>query len=282
MYVRWGRWCSWLRHCATSQKVAGSIPSGVIGIIHWHNPSSRTVAWGSTQPLTEMSTRNAAGGWKWPMHRADNLTTFMCRLSWYLQVSNSWNPQVLSRPVQASLYMYVCQVALLLWLACYMDLLGYVNVMIIIVSVNKYNKIGAYNTRARKSDFLILWLCIKTVPSRPILLCCLSYEHFILVPGGSIAQDGDKPCKTNACVFEAPEDMDSMHNYEQVNFFGFCILFEHTVMLCSVWLYAWIMFLVCVGMWYILKCNGRRKACFLLFQKLFEVNGPIFMTVLKG
>jgi hypothetical protein len=41
--------------------------------------------------------------------------------------------------------------------------------------------------------------------------------HFIPVPGGSIAQDGDKPCKTNACVFEAPEDMDSMHNYEQVN-----------------------------------------------------------------
>lgn len=40
---------------------------------------------------------------------------------------------------------------------------------------------------------------------------------FVLVPGGSIAQDGDKPCKTNACVFEAPEDMDSMHNYEQVS-----------------------------------------------------------------
>ena len=25
-------WCSWLRQCATSQKVAGSIPDGVIGI----------------------------------------------------------------------------------------------------------------------------------------------------------------------------------------------------------------------------------------------------------
>ena len=32
---RWGpRWRSWLRHCATSQKVAGSIPDGVIGILH--------------------------------------------------------------------------------------------------------------------------------------------------------------------------------------------------------------------------------------------------------
>ena len=28
------RWRSWLRHCATSQKVAGSIPDGVIGIFH--------------------------------------------------------------------------------------------------------------------------------------------------------------------------------------------------------------------------------------------------------
>ena len=27
-------WRSWLRHCATNQKVAGSIPDGVIGIFH--------------------------------------------------------------------------------------------------------------------------------------------------------------------------------------------------------------------------------------------------------
>jgi hypothetical protein len=26
------RWRSWLRHCATSRKVAGSIPDGVTGI----------------------------------------------------------------------------------------------------------------------------------------------------------------------------------------------------------------------------------------------------------
>ena len=31
----WGtRWRSWLRHCATSQKVVGSIPDGVIGIFY--------------------------------------------------------------------------------------------------------------------------------------------------------------------------------------------------------------------------------------------------------
>ena len=28
------RWSSWLRHCATSRKVVGSIPDGVIGIFH--------------------------------------------------------------------------------------------------------------------------------------------------------------------------------------------------------------------------------------------------------
>jgi hypothetical protein len=28
------RWRSWLRYCATSRKVAGSIPNGVTGIFH--------------------------------------------------------------------------------------------------------------------------------------------------------------------------------------------------------------------------------------------------------
>ena len=33
-YKQYGctRWCSWLRHCATNQKVAGSIPDSIIGI----------------------------------------------------------------------------------------------------------------------------------------------------------------------------------------------------------------------------------------------------------
>ena len=36
-----------MRHCDTSRKVAGSIPDGVTGIFHWHNPSVRTMALGS-------------------------------------------------------------------------------------------------------------------------------------------------------------------------------------------------------------------------------------------
>ena len=45
-----------------NRKVAGSIPNGVISIFHWHNPSGRTMALGSTQPLTQMSTRNGGKG----------------------------------------------------------------------------------------------------------------------------------------------------------------------------------------------------------------------------
>jgi hypothetical protein len=44
----------WLRCCATNQKVAGSIPDVVIGICHWHKPSDRTMALGSTQTLTAL------------------------------------------------------------------------------------------------------------------------------------------------------------------------------------------------------------------------------------
>jgi hypothetical protein len=53
---------SWLRHCATNRQVAGSIHDGVGGFFHWHTPVGRTMAPGSTQPLTEMSTRNISWG----------------------------------------------------------------------------------------------------------------------------------------------------------------------------------------------------------------------------
>jgi hypothetical protein len=49
---------------AVGLKAAGSIPNSVIGMFHWHNPSSRTRALGSTQPLTEMITRNISWGVK--------------------------------------------------------------------------------------------------------------------------------------------------------------------------------------------------------------------------
>jgi hypothetical protein len=47
---------------ALRYKPIGSIPDGVIGIFHSHNPSGHTMALGSTQPLTEMSTRIISWG----------------------------------------------------------------------------------------------------------------------------------------------------------------------------------------------------------------------------
>jgi hypothetical protein len=63
-----------MRQHATSRKVAGSIPHDVTGFSNWPNPSSRTMAMGSTQTLTEMSTRNLCGGKGRPARKADNLT----------------------------------------------------------------------------------------------------------------------------------------------------------------------------------------------------------------
>jgi hypothetical protein len=51
----------WLRQCATNRKFARSIPDGV-GIFYSHNLFGRTMVLGSTQPLTEMSTRNISRG----------------------------------------------------------------------------------------------------------------------------------------------------------------------------------------------------------------------------
>jgi hypothetical protein len=50
---------------------------------HWNffidiNPSDRTMALGSTQPLTEMSTGSITWGYIWPVRKADNLTTILC------------------------------------------------------------------------------------------------------------------------------------------------------------------------------------------------------------
>ena len=62
--VTWGTAVAqWLRRCATNRKVAGSISAGVIGIFHWYkNPSDRTMALGSAQPITEMNTRSISWG----------------------------------------------------------------------------------------------------------------------------------------------------------------------------------------------------------------------------
>jgi hypothetical protein len=64
-YKGWGmRWHSWFKHFSTSLKIAGLIPDGATAIFHWHNPSDCTMAQGSTQTLTAMSTGIFPGGVK--------------------------------------------------------------------------------------------------------------------------------------------------------------------------------------------------------------------------
>lgn len=40
----------------------------------------------------------------------------------------------------------------------------------------------------------------------------------LLIPGGSIAQDGDKQVRTKVCVFTQAGDIESMRKFDQVNF----------------------------------------------------------------
>jgi hypothetical protein len=65
------------------------------------------MALGSTQTLTEMSTRNIPGGEGRPVRKADNLTT-ICELIIYKNVgaSTSHSPMGLHGPLQGYLYLY--------------------------------------------------------------------------------------------------------------------------------------------------------------------------------
>jgi hypothetical protein len=78
-------------HYAKSRNVEGSIPDEVIGFFNWRNPSSRTMASGSTQPLTEMGTRNLPGGKGRQERKADNLTA-ICEPIFY----KMWEPRRLT------------------------------------------------------------------------------------------------------------------------------------------------------------------------------------------
>jgi hypothetical protein len=55
-------------------KVAVSILYEVIGFFNSRDPSSRIVALGSIQPLTEMGIRNLPGGKVRPARKADSIT----------------------------------------------------------------------------------------------------------------------------------------------------------------------------------------------------------------
>jgi hypothetical protein len=69
----------WLRHYATSRKVADSTPDDVTGFFNWSNTSSRSMALGLTQPLTEISTKKLPGCKGRPARKAG--VAAICELS---------------------------------------------------------------------------------------------------------------------------------------------------------------------------------------------------------
>jgi hypothetical protein len=108
IYAYGGTWLrSWLRHYATSRKVACSSPDEV-DFFNLPNPSNRTMALGSTQSLTEMSTRNLSGGVKDGRRvRLIILPPSVSRLSREnVEASTSHNPMGLHGLLQGYLYLF--------------------------------------------------------------------------------------------------------------------------------------------------------------------------------
>jgi hypothetical protein len=106
-----------VRIYATGRKVAGSNPDEV-DFFNLSDPSSHTMA--STQPLTEMSTRNILGGKGRPARKANNLT----HLLWAdclenVGTSKSHNPMGLHGLLQGYFYFtFYFMIAFIFYTCC--------------------------------------------------------------------------------------------------------------------------------------------------------------------
>jgi hypothetical protein len=106
---------TFILHCATSHKVAGSISDGVIGIFHWLDPSGHTTVPRSTLPRN----RNEYQGYLlWRKGgRCVRLTlpTSCADCLEILEASTLWNPKGISRPVWGDTVIFCLSRPYLIW-----------------------------------------------------------------------------------------------------------------------------------------------------------------------
>jgi hypothetical protein len=94
----------WLRRCATSRTVPGSIPGGVTGFFSDTFPFYRTMNLGTTQPLMKMSTRNILVGKGGLCVRMTTSPPSSAECHEYLGALTSWNPLGHTGPVRGLLF----------------------------------------------------------------------------------------------------------------------------------------------------------------------------------
>jgi hypothetical protein len=118
---------TWLRHYAASLKVLDMIPDEVIEFFNWLNPTNLTMVLGSTEPPTEMSTRNLPGDKGRPAHKAGNFTSICEPIAYKM-----WEPRRLTT----------------LWssVACYRNrfTLLLTDVRHVEIEIKLYNKINSF------------------------------------------------------------------------------------------------------------------------------------------
>jgi hypothetical protein len=105
-----GNMDGWLRHYATRPKVVGSIPVEIVGFFSWPNASSHTMALGSIQALTEMSTVNLHGCKGRPAHMADSLIAICEPIVWKM-----WEPYIPMTTLWPSTDCYRDSLTIALW-----------------------------------------------------------------------------------------------------------------------------------------------------------------------